>query len=184
MCEKCRIYLYDYFQQPIDKENPLYSFVNHKQLQKNRETLVDLAYHLLFKTIPYARFQDAHSQVENYCTFAYKPETPYKQYEILYTFLSRETKFRNEVKQMEGLLLDCQFLRIPKTDKTCQLLHRWLSFLLGSLYQDMDLLHKQHSGKVPVDINMGHPGRPDTSPKYKKEEDPKPIVVDDDDLYT
>lgn len=190
MCEKCKIYLHDYFQEPINKENPLSLFVNQKQVQKNLSDLVDLVYYLLFKTIPFVKFQDAKTQVENYCCFVIKPDNPYQQYEILYTFLSRDKKFVSEIKQIEGLILDCNFLRIEKTDIRYQVLHRWIAFLLGSLFEDIHLLHKQHSGEIElwkIDLTKGHPGRPDTGVKKSKKHTEKLIVVDiedDDDLYT
>lgn len=187
MCEKCRIYLYDYFEQPIHKENPLYPFVNQKQMKKNIHDLVKFVQHL-FQTIAYHRFLDAKSKVENYCTFAIKPENPYQQYDILYTFLRQESTFTKEIQQLEGYLLDLQFLRVPKTDKHCQLLHKWLAFLLGSLYSDMHILHCQHSPNNvwPIDLEKGLPGRPDTAVKLKKKQVEQWIVVDveEDDLYT
>ena len=179
-CEKCRIYLHDYFTQPIDKENPLHSFVNQKQVLKCIPQVVDLISHLFQSILPHT-FLDAKSQVETYCSFAIKLDNPYQQYEILYTFLSRDKKFLSEIKQMEGYLLDLQFLRIEKTDPKYQILHRWLSFLLGSLYYDMTILHSQHSKNNvwSIDLEKGHPGRPDTGVKKKR------YTGDlDDDLYT
>lgn len=184
-CEKCRIYLHDYFTQPIDKENPLYPFVNQKQILKCIPELVDLISHL-FQTLYPHRFLDAKSQVENYCTFAIKADSPLQQYEILYTFLSRDKRFVSEIKQMEGYLLDLGFLRIEKTDPNYQILHKWLAFLLGSLYYDMTILHSQHSkaNVWAIDLEKGHPGRPDTAVKKKKDTEQVIVVDVDDDLYT
>ena len=187
MCEKCRDYLYDYFEQPVHKENPLYPFVNQKQVKKRLPELVPLISHL-FQTILPHKFLDAKSQVENYCSFVIKPENPYQQYDILYTFLNREPKIFKEIKQMEGLLLDLHFLRLDKKDPQCRILHKWLAFLLGSLYYDMFILHRQHLGDAiwPINLEDGLPGRPDTGAKIKKKsdyDDRRAVTNDDDDLY-
>ena len=180
MCTKCQVYLHDYFEQPLDKENPLYSFVNQNHLQRRLPQLIPLAYHLLFKTISFTKFLEAKSSMENYCNFVKKVESPYEQFELLYHFLQNDKKFRTEIKELEGEFLDLQFLRITKTDKNAHLLHRWLAFLLGSLFCDMSVLHNQHvSGDMwSIELDKGHPGRPDTAKKVLTSA-PIPIGFDD-----
>lgn len=187
MCEKCKVYLYDYFQQPLDKENPLYPFVNQKQIQQKLSELIPLAYHLLFKTMTFNRFLQAESDVDNYCNFIKKVENPYQKFEMIYMSLQRDKNFLNEIKQIEGYLLDLHFLRVQKTDNKAQVLHRWLAFFFGSLFCDMSVLHRQHSEKNiwSIDLEKGHPGRPDTA--VKKPVKPQTILIkidDDDELYT
>ena len=98
-------------------------------------------------------------------------------------------KVANEINAFEGLLLDLQFLQFHRAAKDTQLIDKWLSFLFGSLYHDMQLLHVQHSGQIPhtmINLNKGLPGRPDTAPKTLR----KTIQIitnsnsDEEDLYS
>jgi hypothetical protein len=193
MCEKCQVYLYDYFQQSLDKENPLYSFVNHSQIQKKLNQHVNLTYSLLTnKSIPQWKFVEAKSKAENYCSFVKKLETNYQLYDLLYAFLKSEKNVADEMREIEALVLDLSFLKLQKSDKSFRILQKWVAFLLGSLYEDMILLHKQHSCQTKfhlIDLEKGHPGRPDTARKIlKKQTQTKVIFVkvddDDDGLYT
>ena len=188
MCQKCKVYLYDYFQQPLDKENPLYSFVNQKQVQQNLSELAEIVYSLLTsKSLSFPTFSDARSQLENYCTFVKKPDSIYQEYELLYSLLSQTKKVVQELKALEGTLLDLKFLKLEKTDAKAQIVHRWFAFLLGSLYEDMFILHQQHLGNTrwPVSLDKGLPGRPDTAPKqFRRPPGIAVQIVDEDDLYT
>lgn len=148
MCQKCKVYLYDFFQQPLDKANPLHSFVNQKQLQRRLPELIDIVYHILF-TFPLlqTRFLNAKSNAENYCTFVGKAETTYQYYDIIYTFLKMESAFLKEINAIEGYLFDLQFLKIPRTAKNLYIVEKWLAFLIGVLFEDMQQLHIQHNSK-------------------------------------
>ena len=188
MCSKCKVYLYDYFQQPLDKENPLYSFVNQNQVQQNLPELVELVSSLLTsKSLSFHTFADARSQLENYCRFVKKPDSIYQEYELLYSLLSQNKKVVQELNAIEGSLLDLKFLKLEKTDAKTQIVHRWFAFLLGSLYEDMFILHRQHLGDTiwPICLDKGLPGRPDTAPKQVRRQSGILVkLVDEDDLYT
>lgn len=189
MCEKCQVYLYDYFQQPLDKENPLLPFVNQNQIKRYVHHHVKLTHFILTNsTLQFHKFLDAQSRAENYTSFVKKSENFYQQYDLIYAFLKADQTFSEEMKQLRSVLLDLEFLKFQRTDKSLQLLDRWIAFLIGSLFKDMFILHNQHTGNKiwPIDLDKGHPGRPDTAKKTPVKSVKKVIIKidDDDDLYS
>jgi hypothetical protein len=179
MCEKCKIYLYDYFQQPIDKENPLYFFIKQKNLQEKIPSLVSLTMNLLFSELSPFLLRNAKSELDNYCSFIYKPDNPQKKYDILYRFLKQNQKVAKELKFYEDSVADLMFLKIKQNDKYAFIAQQWLAYLIGSLFEDMYELHSDHSGKTPferINLRNGPPGRPFKN-NLKKE-------IVEDELYT
>ena len=186
MCQKCHLYLHDYFEQPIDKENPSYSFVNQKKLQEKREELIPIVLRLLFSVVNIHLLKNAKSDMENYCSFVAIPKNQYETYELLYTFMKRKMLSLREISLHEDMIADLNFIKIRRTDKTEQNVKRWLAILIGSLFEDMYQLHKDHSKQTPfyqLDITKGLPGRPYVNHLKKKQEKRfvKVIVIDDDD---
>jgi hypothetical protein len=187
MCQKCQIYLNDYFQQPIDKENPLYSFINQKRLQERVPEITSLILRLLFSVLNPFILHHSKSELENYCSFICKFENPYQGYELLYRFLKQNKQVAKEITFYEDSILDLNFLKMKRQDKNGLIAQQWLSHLIGSLFEDMYQLHNDHSGKTPLEyINLGSgpPGRPFKNHFKKNDNKDTVCVVGDDDLYT
>lgn len=189
MCQKCHIYLHDYFEQPIDKENPLYSFVNQKRLEEKRSELIPILLRLFFSVLNIHLLRNAKTDMENYCSFVAIPKNPYETYELLYTFLKRKMLSLRELSTHEDLIADLNFIKIRRIDKTQQSVKRWIAFIVGSLFEDMYQFHQDHLKKKPIteiDITKGPPGRPLVNHLKKKKEKEKSlikvIVINDDDL--
>lgn len=187
MCQKCHVYLHDYFEQPIDKESPLYSFVNQKRLVERRQELIPLILRLFFSVLNIHIVRNAKSDMENYCSFVAIPKNPYETYDLLYTFVKRKMLSLREISLYEDLIADLNFIKIRRIDKTQQTVKRWVAFLIGSLFEDMYQFHQDHLKKKPlaeIDITKGPPGRPLVNHLKKKKEKSliKVIVINDDDL--
>lgn len=187
MCQKCHVYLHDYFEQPIDKENPLYSFVNQKRLQEKRSELIPIILRLFFSVLNIHILRNAKTDMENYCSFVCIPKNKYESYELLYTFLKRKMLSLHELSVHEDLIADLNFIKIRRIDKTQHSVKRWIAFLVGSLFEEMYQFHQDHLKKKPlseIDITKGPPGKPYVNHLKKKKEKSliKVIVINDDDL--
>ena len=189
-CELCRAYLHDYFQQPLEKENPLSPLVNEKRLQQRIPELSDLVLRFLFRSVTPHLLYTTKSDMENYFTFLVKPTDPYQMHEMYFRFLKRNGKVAQEVKGMQAEILAYDFLRIKRNDRYETVVEKWLGNLIGSLLIELYELHLDHSKPNLMSLNLdkGMPGFPKRKKVQKEIKDTQCVPArreeEDDDLYT
>ncbi len=188
-CELCRAYLHDYFQQPLEKENPLFPLVSQRRLQTSIPEITQLLLRFHSSTLNPFILRNAKSDMDNYFTFLVKPTDPYQTYRTLFQFLKRNKKVESELKGLQAEILAYDFLKIKRNDPHASVVETWLSFLVGSLFEELYQLHEDHTKKDIRYFNLdrGLPGQPRTAKKIKKDvSDTKCVAANDqdDDLYT
>ena len=188
-CELCRVYLHDYFEQSIEKDNPLSSCINKKKLREHSSEVSKLI--LRFHSImnPFILY-NAKSDVENYINFIAKPKNSYELHQLCYQFLKRNIYVASELRGLQSDILAFNFLKIKRTDPYATVVEKWLAFLIGSLFEDMYELHRGHTKKdLCPNLDKGLPGHPWTAAKIVRmvpDNDNKAVGERDpeDDLYS
>lgn len=189
-CELCRAYLHDYFQQPLEKENPLRPLVNEKRLRQTIPQLSDLVLRFLFRSVTPHLLYTTKSDMDNYFTFLVKPTDPYQMHEMYFRFLKRNGKVAQEVKGMQAEILAYDFLRIKRNDRYETVVEKWLGFLIGSLLIELYELHVDHSkpNLMTLNVDKGMPGFPKRKKIQKEIKDTQCVPPrrdeEDDDLYS
>ena len=177
-CKKCEVYLYDYLHQELLKDNPLKPLVNMKKVKENVYRIISILLHLLFelKKRPFV-VKAAQANKENYCTFVEKPASIYKEYQIYYAFVLYDKEIASLFKSYYSEIYDLGILKLKGSDKKLEGVGDWMAFLVGSLFDDLYILHQDHSKNsfAGINIDRGLPGFPSTAKKLKK----APV----DDLY-
>jgi hypothetical protein len=189
-CELCRAYLHDYFEQPLEKDNPLFPLVSHKKLQTCIPEVSEIVLRFLFHSLNPFLLYNTKSDMENYFTFLVKPSDPYQAHSIYFQFLKRNKMVASEVKSIQSNLLAFDFLKIKRNDPYETVVEKWLAFLVGSLFIDLYELHLDHTKKnlFTMNLDKGLPGKPWSAKKNvtRERNDTKCIAANDqdDDLYT
>lgn len=188
-CKLCQAYLHDYFEQPLEKDNPLFPLVSHKKLQTCIPEVSEVVLRFLFDCLNPFILYNTKSDMDNYFTFMVKPVDPYNAHNIYFQFLKRNKKIASEVKGVQSDLLAFDFLKIKRNDPYESVVEKWLGFLVGSLFLDLYELHLDHSKKsMNVNIDKGLPGKPWSAKKVVTKEIKDSICLaandQEDDLYT
>lgn len=189
-CELCRSYLHDYFNQPLEKENPLSPLVNEKKLKQSIPQVSELVLRFLFHSVTPHLLYTTKSNMDNYFNFIVKPSDSYQMYEMYFRFLKQNQKIAQEVKGMQAEILTYDFLRIKRNDRYETVVEKWLGFLIGSLLIDLYELHVDHSKPnwMTLNLDKGMPGFPKKKKQIINDTDCVPPRHDeeeeDDDLYS